>query len=1104
MNLRLIYIYTFLILCFCFASCNQDEKQSKSQNGEQTQFSLVSSNESGINFINKLTHNVHTEYNALRHQFFYRGAGVGIGDINNDGLNDIFFCSNMGQNKLYLNKGDFKFEDITTKAKISGNKWSTGVVFADVNLDGFNDIYVCQAGPEAGPGKRSNLLYINNGDLSFTESSKKFGLDDNGISRNAVFFDYDKDGDLDCYVLNESIYHRMPLNRIFTLIEDENNLRKCSSKLYRNENNQKFTEVTKEAGVLKYGFGLSANVSDLNEDGWLDIYVTNDYTPADFMYINQKDGTFKDEIKDRTRNISWAAMGMDIADINNDTKADIFTVEMASKDHFMDKTLMPSMSSSLFHRLIHQYGYQRQHKFNSLQLNNGNGTFSNIAGLSGLLRSEWSWSTLLSDLNNDGLKDCFITNGFRLYYTDNDSQNTLRSIKAKNGGRFPENQKDAFYNALPVVKSNNVVYKNNGNLEFKDAGKEWGLDMASFSNGAAYGDLDNDGDLDLLVNNIDEEAFVLRNNNVEQNNYLKVKLNSKLPKEGSKVIISANGVNQMLELSPSRGYLSCSDANLLFGLKKATIVESVQVIWPDGKTESLSEVPANTVLELDYKNALTSIAIKKEDKSALFSKLKIDDLFTHTENEFDDFRKEVLLPYKQSTLGPLLSKGDINDDGNEDFYVSGAKAQSGALFQQDNNGNFKSISGPWQDHKNMEDWGSLIFDANGDNLKDILVLSGGNNIQKDEAVDDRLYLNQGNGKFKFESNHLPKDLDNAFKAINIDIDLDGDQDLFLGGRLIPSFYPNVPNSYILLNDGNGKFTDVSEQWLGDHQKLGLINDIISLDINGDDKSDLIAVGEFTDVIILQNNGDHFETIHSNLFPKNNKGFYFSIAHADIDKDGDEDLIVGNIGLNSKFKTSEKKPFEIIVNDFDNNGSCDIVITKDYNGKKVPLRGRECSTEQMPFISDKFKTFSAFAKASVVDIYGEDKIKDAKVFNAHHFESAVFMNENGQFKKIPLPRIAQSFPIHEIYASDLNKDNHIDLILTGNLYDMEVETPRLDAGNGLVLMGKGNGHFDPLNALESGIFIDGQCKSMVRLKNKRNNDRFAFAPNNQAIEIYEMN
>ena len=1095
-------ILVTLSLLVLSSACEQQTRTIPEKSS--TLFKKLTPSETGIHFSNSIDVNVNTMYNVLAYKYYYRGAGVAVGDINNDGLQDIFFAANTGINTLYLNKGALKFENVTPTSGIHKTGWSTGVIMTDINNDGYLDIYVCQAGPEKGI-KRKNLLYLNNRDLTFTESAKSFGLDDPGISRNASFFDYDKDGDLDCFVVNESIYTRASDRFIKEKIKDKSNLLRCSSRLYKNNGDNTFTDVTEEAGVLKYGNGLTVAISDINQDGWMDIYLTNDFTTPDFLYINQKDGTFIEQIKSYTKNISWASMGVDIADINNDGLQDIFTVEMASKDHFMNKTLMPSMNVELYNDLVYNKEYQIQNKFNSLQLNNGNNTYSNITGMANVLSSEWSWSTLLADFDNDGYKDIFITNGFRKYYTDNDTQIDLKRIKSENNGKFPIELRQDFYNKVPEIPSKNLAFKNDGNLIFEDVSKEWGVNDATYSNGAAYCDLDNDGDLDLLINNIDETAFLYEN--TSKNNFLKIKLDSKEQIVGTKLTLFYDNQKQFIEYAPNRGYLSSVDREINFGLLNTTLVDSLEVIWPNNKRNVITNIKVNKSLTVKPNENYThwNYNTPKIKKSILKEKKEIAFLYKHEENDFNDFNLEVLLPYKQSTLGPLMSKADLNNNQLDDFYIGGATNQEGKLFIQNQNGTFMSISGPWETlHRKSEDLGSLFFDADDDGDLDLYVISGGNEFEEDSPMlDDRLYINDGNLNFSYSSTSLPNMKHNGYKLMNIDIDNDGDQDLFIGGRLIQNRYPEKPESYVLINDGKGTFSDASKKWLGENQALGLVNDIIIKDLNKDGKQDLIVTGEFMGIHAFLNNGNSLDNATETYFKNVPKGWWLSLTEVDIDNDGDFDIIAGNLGLNSKYSASKKKPFEIIFNDFDNNGSNDLIITKEYNGKKVPLRGKECSSEQMPFIGDKFPQYKDFANASLQDIIGKSNYENASKQYAESFESVLLSNNNNTFTIQRLPGLAQSFPIHDVFATDMDFDGYIDLILVGNILNTEVETPKLDSGNGMLLKGTKDGTFRHINNKESGILVPGESRSILGLKSKNQKSLLIISQNDKRIIGYEL-
>ena len=1094
-----------LISCVIFLCYACEHKTPTIDEKSSTLFNKIAPNESGIYFANNIDVDVNTMYNVLAHKYYYRGAGVAVGDINNDGLQDVFFTSNSGANTLYLNKGSLKFQNISSTSGIIKTGWSTGVVMTDINNDGYLDIYVCQAGPEKGL-KRKNLLYLNNKDLTFTESAASFGLDDPGISRSASFFDYDKDGDLDCFVINESIYTRASEQFIKEKIKDKANLLNCSSRLYKNDGNNTFIDVTEEAGVLNYGNGLTVAVSDINQDGWMDIYLTNDFTTPDFLYINQKNGTFKEQIKSYTKNISWASMGIDIADINNDGLQDIFTVEMASKDHFMDKTLMPSMNVELYNYLVYNKEYQIQNKFNSLQLNNGNNSYSNITGVSNLLSSEWSWSTLIADFDNDGHKDIFITNGFRKYYTDNDTQIALKKIKRQNNGRFPIELRQDFYNKIPEIPSKNLAFKNDGELLFEDVSKKWGVNDATYSNGVAYCDLDNDGDLDLLINNIDETAFLYEN--TSKNNFIKVKLNSSEQIIGTKLTLFYNNQKQFIEYTPNKGYLSSVDRELLFGIQNNNKVDSLVVIWPNNKKTIITNIEINKTLSIkaNKNDMLWNYNNTKNQKTVLKENKEIALLFKHTENVFNDFDLEVLLPYKQSTLGPLMSKADLNNDQLDDFYIGGAANQEGKLFIQNKNGTFKNISGPWESlHKKSEDLGSLFFDADNDGDLDLYVISGGNEFKEgNPLLVDRLYLNDGNLKFSYSNTFLPNMKHNGYKLMNIDIDNDGDQDLFIGGRLVQNKYPKIPESYILINDGKGTFNDASKKWLGKNQELGLINDIIVKDLNNDGKQDLIVTGEFMGIHAFLNNGNSLFNATETYFKNVPKGWWLSLTEADVDDDGDFDIIAGNLGLNSKYSASIKKPFEIVFDDFDNNGSNDLIITKEYKGKKVPLRGKECSSEQMPFIGVKYSKYKDFANASLQDIIGKSKYENASKQYAESFESVLLINNNNNFTIQKLPLIAQSFPIHDALATDIDFDGHTDLILVGNIINTEVETPKLDAGNGLLIKRMEDGTFKHINNKESGILVPGESRSILQMKTTNQKSLFIISQNNKEIHGYVLN
>ena len=1093
--------FVLLIITLFLVAC---EGEPKAKNGQSSKtnvgklFTKLSPSKSGVDFKNTLKEDVNSNYNILSFDFYFNGAGVAIGDINNDGLDDLFFTANTGPNKLYLNEGDMKFKDITKEAGITTGNWSTGVNMADVNGDGLLDIYICQAGPDNTPGARANQLYINKGNNKFQEEAARYGLADQRLSTQSVFFDYNKDGLIDCYVMNESRYVRMDIEKVLEDLKNINNLRAASGTLYKNVQG-KFVDVSQEAGILKYGFGLGLAVSDFNNDGWPDIYVANDYSAPDMMWINQKNGTFKDEIKKRTDQTSWFSMGIDVADINNDAHLDIAVVDMSTQDHVYGKTLMAPMSPELFEYTHEKLKFQRQHMFNSMQINQGNGTYSNIAGMTKTLSTEWSWASLFADFDNDGDKDYYVANGYKRCHRDNDFQNKLTAVKEKNNNDVPANLRQELYDQIPTYKSKNMLFRNDGYADFKDKSEEWGVNDASFSNGAAYGDLDNDGDLDLVVNNIDDFAFVYRNESSA--NFLRMQLNGMKYPYGTRVTIHHGDKKQLQEYNPVRGYQSKVEDKIHFGLGDVNKIDSIIVVWPNQKVEKLYEVKVNQVLSVDFKNAKRQPVYRNAGKNVIFAKTNSLD-FKHQENIFDDFKKEILLPYKQSTLGPFIAHADVDGNGLDDVYIGGAKGQPGALYLQMEGEKWnKSSTAAFRNHAGREDMKSLFFDSDGDGDLDLYVVSGGSEFKEnDNLLQDRLYKNDGKGNFSDNSQALPKLSFSGMQVASSDIDGDGDQDLFVSGRLIPQKYPFSAKSVILENK-NGKFVDISDQQDEELVNAGMINDALWIDIDNDKDQDLVIAGEWTNIKIFENNDGKLSLKEANI---NKKGWWFSLKAADIDNDGDMDLIAGNLGLNSKFSASTEKPFRVYANDFDDNGTCDVVLAKNYKGKEVPVRGRQCSSEQMPFISEQFETYSDFANASVNDILGLEKMDESLSLNVNSFESSVFINDgNGNFTSFTLPKQSQVFPIWGIETHDLNNDGFLDLVLTGNIYGMEIETPRLDAGKGLVLLNDRKGGFYPLTPQESGILIKGDMRDVAILNASDNQKILITTRNNESTLTHKF-
>ena len=1065
---------------------NQSNLKASSKLIKRNLFEAVSAEKSNINFSNSLKADVSSIENLFDFDYFYNGAGVGVADINNDGLKDIFFTGNQVKNKLYLNKGNLVFEDISEKANINNGKfWSNGVTFADVNNDGWIDIYISQGGPKRA-GERKNLLFINQKNLSFKESAQDYGLADQGMSTQAVFFDYDKDGDLDCFVSNENEFFGLAPTTFYKVVNNsEANLLKSSGHLYRN-NNGKFEDITKAAGLLSPSFGLGVSVSDINNDGWLDLYVANDYYVPDALYINNKDGSFSNRIKEQIKQVSFYGMGVDIADINNDTHQDIFVLDMASSDHVRSKTLMASMNEARFSLLVDKLDMPYQYMYNSMQLNMGNNTFNNIAQLAKLSKTDWSWAGLMVDLDFDGFKDIYVTNGYRRYALDNDLKNQVTDVQRAFKGKVPLDAKQKLYDAMPSEKLANILFHNKTNLSFKNESYNWGLSEPSYSNGAAYADLDNDGDLELLVNNIDAKAFLYKNTTVEKQlgNYLKVKTQGRISETFAKVYAISEGNTQFVETKRVKGYLSSADEAAYFGLGKATIIDTLRVVWLSGKSEEKYNVAVNQEIVFFEKDAETSRGFSQRKIHYTFKKENSLGLnFSHQENNYNDFSAEVLLPYKQSTLGPSLAKGDINGDGKDDFYIGGAFGQAGQLFVQTETGFSKQASKALENDRQHEDMEALFFDVEGDGDMDLYVVSGGNEYKaQDKVYADRLYINDGKGNFSKSTDKAISTNKQSGKTVAaIDFDKDGDLDLIIGNRIVPQHYPTAASSRLLENK-NGIFTEVTHKIAPELRRFGMINKIIATDFNNDGWQDFIAVGEWTHIGVFLNDKGVFKDISEKSELNKQKGWWFSIGETDVNNDGLKDYVIGNVGNNIKFKASQSEPFKVFADDFDGNGTFDVVLSYNYNGKAVPARGKECSTQQMPFISQKFETYDAFANASLYDIYG-DKLNRSYNKEVTQFKSVVLVNKgDGDFDIQELPSLAQAAPVLDMVFKDLNNDGIDDVILIGNIYNTEVETPRLDMGTGTVLISE-NESYRALSALESNFYISGNTKALEIIEHK---------------------
>jgi hypothetical protein len=1062
-----------------------DRQQEEAQNTPPVKlpvFEKVSPEATGIYFENRIEENLASLENLFDFDYFYNGAGAGIADLNNDGLPDLFFTGNQVDNKLFLNEGGMKFREVSREAGINqGKQWSNGVTFADINADGWLDIYVSQGGPNPRL-ERKNLLFLNQHDGTFREVAEAYGLADMGISTQSAFFDYDGDGDLDCIVMNESEYYGADPIMLARLLEQNPDAPYFnSSHLYRNDGD-KFTDVTREAGILRPIFGLGLSVSDINNDGRPDIYIASDYYLPDALFINQGDGTFRDDIKSHTQQISFYGMGIDIADINNDTLQDIFVLDMASSDHYRSKTLMASMNVPRFNYLTQTAGYHYQYMYNSLQLNMGQGHFSNIAQQTGMASTDWSWSVLMSDFDLDADKDIHVTNGYRRYALDNDLQQRVYQARQKYGDNVPLSVKKELYESMPSEKLPNLLYENLGGLSFEEKGKDWGLGDLTFSNGAAMGDLDGDGDIDLVVNNMDENAFVYRNLSVEQGrgNYLKVVVEGKTSEAFPKVTLYHDSIAQFVEARRVRGYRSAHEPVAHFGLGKAMKADSLKIEWPGGKRLVLRDVEANQTLRVAAEQGLPSPP--SGAPKTLFEPVDAQNmgiLASHRENPYDDFATEILLPYKQSNFGPYLSTGDVNGDGRDDIYMGGASGQPGTLLLKKVSG-FAQVTIPaFMEDSAYEDMESAFFDLDSDGDLDLYVVSGGNAFEQGSSLyQDRVYINDGNGNFQRAPGALEGSLPFSGKAVTpVDFDQDGDTDLVVGNRILARNYPRSAPSALLENRG-GILYDVTGEKAPGLADFGIVNDLLPTDFDGDGRTDLIAVGEWTGVGFFKNTPGGYVLMDATEMGVPMSGWWFSIHPTDANGDGLPDYVLGNVGHNLKFSASPEKPFKVFATDFDKNGTLDIVLSKKYQGQYVPVRGRECSSQQMPFIAEKFPSYSEFASASLEEVYG-NSLSESYEKEVNSFTSYLLLNRgNGQFTPIALPAEAQMAPVFGVLAEDLDADGLEDLILVGNIYETEVETPRLDALSGTTLLSNGDGTYRLAPHVTTGLYLRGNVKSVL--------------------------
>lgn len=1085
-------------------SCSQKKEVAlvDGRNGD-TLFSLLSSEKTGIDFVNKVVNQ--KNFNIFKYRNFYNGGGVAIGDINNDGLPDIYLTGNMVPNKLYLNKGGLQFEDISEKAGVQGNKpWSTGVTMVDINNDGFLDLYVSNAGNMEG-NNHDNDLYINNGDLTFTEKAAGYNLAKTGFSTHATFFDYDKDGDLDAYILNNS---NVPVSSLGYAEQREvraqdwagvpDIFKGVGDMLLRNDNG-KFVDVSETAGIYGslIGFGLGVMVSDLNGDLYPDIYVSNDFYERDYLYINQTDGTFKEEIEQWTSHLSLSAMGIDMADINNDGFADIFITDMLPEGDQRVKSVMEFEGYNVF-KLKQSKDFYQQYIQNTLQLNNGNNTFSEIAYHSGIAKTDWSWAGLLFDMDNDGLKDIYITNGINHDLTDLDFVDFFANEIIQNMALTGEKQSiDSIIAKMPIAPQPNYAYRNKGDITFSNETKNWGLDLPSMSNGAAYGDLDNDGDLDIVVNNVNMEAFVYENHSEKKsgNNYLKLKFEGK---DGNRFAIGTTVKlyfdNQVIvqELMPSRGFQSSVDYIMTIGLGKNASIDSLQVIWPDDRTQKLKNIKTNRFLTLKNSEARDIyVPNNKTIVKPLLKELGNSDLLVHRENNYNDFDYEGLVSKMLSQEGPALAVADVNGDGNEDIFVGGGADQAGVLYLHHGNGKLTAtVQKAFEKDVELEDTAAAFLDMDGDGDMDLMVGNGGNQVGDEKRYRARIYINNGKGVFVASSQILPSTFKNIAVIAPHDFDDDGDMDVFIGSRSVVGNYGLDPDHLFLENKGDGTFMDATERLAYDTKQAGMVTDAIWADMDGDKKKDLITVADWGRPVIYKNSGKGMSKIDTTL--DSLSGWWNVVSAEDLDNDGDYDLILGNQGNNVPYSCSRENPMKLWVNDFDNNGTIEQITTRNFDGKDYPVHQKKELTTQIVVLKKQNLKASEYAKRTIGELFSGETFDRSIVKEGTIQESIIAINEGGgEFTIKKLPGRVQLSCVCGITCTDINGDGFVDLIMGGNNFEFKPQFSRLDANFGSILLGNEKLDFKWQNYDESGFLIKGEVKYIERFKDS-NGKRFVIA------------
>ncbi|UCD23173.1 MAG: VCBS repeat-containing protein [Gemmatimonadota bacterium] len=1052
---------------------------------------LLPPDSTGITFANTITTN--DSVNVQFDSFVYNGGAVAIGDIDNDGLSDVFFTGNMVSSRLYANRGDMQFEDITEAAGVATDVWAYGASMVDIDNNGYLDIYISVSGPEwSQPEERANLLFLNNGDRTFTEAAAAYGIDDTSFTTHGAFFDYDRDGDLDLFLLTNAPgeFARGEAERHPAGVRSQSST--SYDRLYRNNGDATFADVSTEAGILReVGFGLGIAVTDLNADEWPDIYISNDDTPSDFLYVNNGDGTFSNKSSTWLRHTSFAGMGIDIADFNNDGWFDILQTDMVPEDLPARKR----MTGAMFYRSFMEHlsrGFQHDYTMNTLQLNNGvtpegDVTFSEIARLAGVEHTHWTWSVLFVELDNDGYKDILVANGYPKAVIDYDYQEAMHAIRLAGQDERGLEVLDRLY----TYDESNYVFRNEGDLTFSNMTRAWGLERPSFSFGAAYGDLDNDGRLDVVINNIDAPAFVYHNVRPanDTSHYLQIELEGDFPNNrgiGSMLILSAAGQNQYIYHVPYRGYMSTMDHRVHFGLGDAQRVDNLQVIWPDGRQQLLTDLQVDRVLTVRQSDATEQQRPNRVTPAPdrMFQPMEPGRGLQHEHREKDlvDYSVQPLLPHMLSRQGPPLAVGDVTGNGLDDVFIGGAAGSPGTMFIQREDGTFveSTAAQPWLADRDHEDWGALLFDANGDGLQDLYVASGGyHSSPVSDLLQDRLYINRGGGRFERDRAALPSMPTSTASVTAGDFTGDGRLDLFVGGRLVPRNYPYPTRSYVLRNDGDG-FTDVTDTIAPELVRPGgMVTDAVWLDFNGDRRIDLVTAGVWMPLQFYHNEGDRLVNVTASVDLPAMRGWWYSLAQGDFNNDGHSDLVAGNLGLNHTFKTSAASRFGVFADDLTGNQTTDIILTQEVDGTEYPFFGLAKLGREVYTVGLQFPDHESFAQGSMQQMFGAARLERAIHYQADTFASVYLQNDgDGTFTSHQLPNLAQIAPTNAIVAHDVDGDGHLDLIVAGNQYHTEPNTARADAGNGLWLRGDGRGGFTPVPPFVSGFLAPMQVTDLA--------------------------